>query len=118
MNYKIDIESTDGIVLLRPKDEDLGPEQAEALKEVVRTVSGRKPRLVVINFSLVEYMSSVFLSALVEIYKDLHAAGIKFAFAELNHKNLEIIKTTKLDSVFPPFSSVHDACASIRGDKC
>lgn len=118
MSAAIDVDLMDGLALLRPRDRDLGPQEAEALEGAVRSLAPGRLRLVVVNFALVEYMSSVFLSVLVEIYKELAARGVRFALAELNRKNLEIIRTTKLDSVFTVFASVHDACASLRGDTC
>lgn len=117
MRSSIDIERIDDVVMLRPSDEDLGPEQAEALKEAVRSLAGTLPKAVIVNFSLVEYLSSIFLSALVEILKELHGKKVRLGLAELNRKNLEIIMTTKLDRVLPIFSSVQDAIAALAGKR-
>ena len=115
MDHSIDVEFQGEIALVRPKRQDLGPDEADILKECIRSIEPKKPKAIVINFSLVEYMSSVFLSALMELYKELEDTHIGFGLAEMNRKNLEIVKTTRLDSVFPIFSSVHDACASLKG---
>jgi len=114
MSQRIDVEVRDGIALLRPKDDDLGPDQAEELRAVVKSLENKAPKAIILNFSLVEYMSSIFLSAIVEIFKDLHEKGRKFALSELNHKNLEIIRTTKLDTVIPVYENVHDALAAMH----
>lgn len=114
MSRMVDVELIDGLALLRPNDDDLGPEQAEALRSAVKELGPEMPKAIIINFSLVEYISSIFLSALVELFKEFSAKGIKFGLAELNRNNLEVIKTTKLHTVFPVFSSVQDACAAFK----
>lgn len=115
MRVKIDIEKAGGIVLMRIDAKDLGPEQGEELKRAVRQVVAKGPvSAVVVNFSFVEYMSSVFLSVLIELLKELDAQGVTLGLAELNHKNLDIIRTTKLDSVLRIFSGVAEAVESLR----
>jgi len=115
MDHTIDIEFKGAVALVRVKKSDLGPDEAEKVKEAVRAIESKGPKAVVINFSLVEYMSSVFLSALMELYKELENKHIGFGLAELNRKNLEIIKATRLDSVFSLYASVHDACLALQG---
>ena len=114
MSKFIDVEENDLVLLLRLKDEDLGPEQAEDFKEIVKNRTAKNIKGVVVNFSLVNYMSSIFLSALIEVLKDLKNRKIKFALAELNEKILEVLKATRLDEVFSIFGSSYEAYSSFK----
>jgi anti-anti-sigma factor len=109
MNKLIDVETKDSILFLRPKDRELGMQHAEAVKRTTREWLEKGIKGVVINFSLTEYMSSIFLSAIIELLKDLGEKKIKLALAELSPKIVEVLKATKLDSVFLIFDGSYEA---------
>lgn len=105
----IDIESKDSVLLLRPRDKELGIQHAEAVKKITREWLEKDVKGVVINFSLVEYMSSIFLSALIELLKELSGRKIKMGLAELSPKILEVLRATRLDNIFLIFDGSYDA---------
>ncbi|MCM8760639.1 MAG: STAS domain-containing protein [Candidatus Omnitrophica bacterium] len=109
MGRKIDIETKESILFLKPRGPELGPEEAEKLKTLIKDNISRGITAVVLNFSTIEYMSSIFLSALMEISKDLGAAGVNLGLAQLGQKILEILKVTKLDTIFNIFDDSYQA---------
>ena len=111
--HAIDIEEKEGILFLRMRDHEVGPEQAESLNAVVAQKAGPGVHAVVINFSAVDYLSSLFLSALIEISKELRAKKVKFGLAHLCDKMLELLKVTKLDTVFTIFGDSYQAYTAL-----
>jgi anti-anti-sigma factor len=109
MAYNINIEIKESLLFLRPRDRELGPEQAEKLKALIKAKAGPGTAAVIINFSAVEYMSSVFLSALMEISKELKSKSMPLGLAQLGTKVLEILKVTKLDTIFKIFDDSYQA---------
>lgn len=105
----IDIESKDSVLLLRPRDKELGIQHAEAVKKIAAEWMEKNIKGVIINFSLVEYMSSIFLSALIELLKQFSQRNIKMGLSELSPKILEVLKATKLDNVFLIFNGSYEA---------
>ena len=105
----IDIESKDSVLLLRPRDKELGIQHAEAVKKIAGEWLEKDIKGVVINFSLVEYMSSIFLSALIELLKEFGERKIKMGLCELSPKILEVLRATRLDNVFLIFDGSYEA---------
>jgi len=115
MNNLIDVEEKDSIVLLRMKDKELGAEHAEELSKITAARDNKNTKGVIINFSVVYYMPSIFLSVLIEIMKKLKSKKIKLALAELNPKILEILHVTKLDTTFNIYNSSLEAYNALGG---
>lgn len=107
--YNIDIEVKGSVLFLRPRESELGPEQAENLKSLIREKSASGITAAVVNFSAVDYISSIFLSALIEISKELRSRSLRLGLAQVNQKMLELLKVTKLDTVFNIFNDSYQA---------
>jgi anti-anti-sigma factor len=113
--YNIDIEAKESVLFLRPRDSELGPEQAEKLKSLIRERSASGISAIIVNFSSVDYISSVFLSALIEISKELKARNLRLGLAQVNTMMLGLLKVTKLDTIFSIFDDSYQAFIALSG---
>lgn len=110
----LDIEVKDRLLLIRTKNEELGPNEAEELRLAVSEWIDKDIKGAVVSLALAEYMSSIFLSALIEIMKEFKAKKMELALAELSAKNIEILRVTKLENVFRIFDSSYEACQAMK----
>jgi anti-sigma B factor antagonist len=88
-------------------DLHVSPEVAEAL----RTMTAKKPKVVVIDLTKVTYFDSSGLAVLIEGMQNIQEYGGKFAIVGLQENVRPIFEIARLDQVFQIFSTVDEALA-------
>ena len=89
-------------------DLHVSPEVAESL----RTMTAKKPKVVVIDLTKVTYLDSSGLAALIEGMQNVQEYGGKFAVACVQESVQHIFDIARLDQVFQIFPDVDSALAA------
>ena len=89
-------------------DLHVSPEVAEAL----RTMTAKKPKVVVIDLAKVTYLDSSGLAVLIEGMQKVQEYGGKFAVAGVQESVQHILEIARLDQVFQIFPDVDSALAA------
>jgi len=110
----IQADLKDKILVIRPKKEEVGLDEAEELKTIAGEWKEKKIRSAIIDFSGISYMSSPFLGAMIEVLKSFREKGIRFALAGLNSQVLGILRSTNLDRVIQIFNTLPEACEAMK----
>ena len=69
-------------------------------KEVYAAIDASTEERVVMDFSMVEFMSSSMLGKLVKIHKKCHGFKVKLKLCSVSKDILEVFKITRLDKLF------------------
>ena len=89
-------------------DLHVSPEVAELL----RTMTEKKPKMVVVDLTKVTYLDSSGLAALIEGMQNVQEYGGKFAVAGAQESVQHIFDIARLDQVFQIFPDVESALAT------
>jgi anti-anti-sigma factor len=87
-----------------------GPE-CEALEEQFNKLVGLKPSLIVLDMNGLEYISSMGLSALIRLHRNMKETGGKVRMAAVPPVVLTLLQAAKLDNLIPIFMSTDQALA-------
>jgi anti-sigma B factor antagonist len=101
-------EEYDGAVVVRVKGKRIDASQAPALKESVTNRIEGKPRKIVLDLSLVEFIDSIGLGVLVACFKRAGGRG-RLAIVGAHGAVARLFKLTRMDQVFPLYSSLAEA---------
>ena len=106
----------DGIIILAPSgriDQDTSAAFQAALSG---EIAGAAPASVVVDFTAIEYISSVGLRALMIGAKESKASGGKLAVAALRPVVQEVFQISRFDKVIKTFDMVEDATTWMQED--
>ena len=88
-------------------DLHVSPEVAESL----RTITAKKPKVLVVDLTKVTYLDSSGLAVLIEGMQNVQEYGGKFALAHVQESVHHIFEIARLDQVFQIFPDVDSALA-------
>ena len=91
-------------------DLHVSPEVAESL----RTMTAKRPKLLVVDLTKVTYLDSSGLAVLIESMQKVQEYGGKFALAGVQETVQHILEIARLDQVFQIFPDVDSALAATR----
>src|SRR6266480_6830776 len=89
-------------------DLHVSPEVAESL----RTMTAKKPKVVVVDLTKVTYFDSSGLAVLIEGMQNVQEYGGKFAVAGVQESVTHILEIARLDQVFQIFPDVESALSA------
>ena len=110
-NRRIDIESIEGVTVARLLEKKILDEaNIEALgQEMFAMVDKDGHNKIILDFSIVEYLSSAALGKLITMQKKVAAAGGKVTLCNIQRDILDVFKITKLDRVLTLCTDLDDA---------
>jgi anti-sigma B factor antagonist len=101
-------EERDGVVVVRVRGKRLDASQAPAFKDsVTKSIEG-KPRKIVLDLTLVEFIDSIGLGVLVACFKRAGGQG-KLVVVGAQGAVARLFKLTRMDRVFPIYKSLDEA---------
>jgi anti-anti-sigma factor len=113
-----ELNGTDGEILVVRVPPSLSHETAEPVRACVeRRLPNRERCAVVLDMSEVVLISSVGVTALLQIEELASAAGGAFRLAGLSERGRSFLAMLKLDERFPSDASVGDAIARLTADR-
>jgi anti-sigma B factor antagonist len=83
---------------------------------VLQPIKSVKLPSVVFDLSKLKFVGSVFLSLMLRCYKLVKSRGGEFVLCGANGMATELMRITKLDSLWPIYDSREDALMSLEGD--
>ncbi|PYL52908.1 MAG: anti-anti-sigma factor [Verrucomicrobia bacterium] len=89
-------------------DLHVSPEVAESL----RTITAKKPKVLVVDLTKVTYLDSSGLAVLIEGMQNVQEYGGQFAVAGVQESDQHIFEIARLDQVFQIFPDVDSALAA------
>jgi anti-sigma B factor antagonist len=112
MSLEINEREREGITILELAGRiTVGPE-ASALREKCAELGAAGKRNLALELSNIDFIDSTGLGALVKSATDLRKTGGNIKLVNLNRRNIELLVTTKLDTVFETFADEQDAVSS------
>ena len=106
-------EEHNDTVVVRVKGKRIDASQAPAFREGVTKRLEGKPRKIVLDLTLVEFMDSIGLGVLVTCFKRAGGRG-HLAIVGAHGAVAQLLKLTRMDRVFPLFKSVDEAVSSMK----
>ncbi len=108
---RIDLEEIDGVTVARLLEKKILDEaNIESLGlELFALVDKDGRRNIILDFSLVEYLSSAALGKLITMHKKVSTAGGKLTLCNIQKDILDVFKITKLDRVLTLCTDLDDA---------
>jgi anti-sigma B factor antagonist len=94
----------------------MGPEASE-FREAVMPLAGSPESRIILNMVEVAYIDSTGLGALVYLAGTARKAKSRIRLLSMNARNLELLITTKLETIFEHFSEEQDAVNSFFPDR-
>jgi anti-sigma B factor antagonist len=108
---KIDIEEVNGVTVARFLEKKILDEaNIDALgKEMFALVDEDGRRQIILDFSLVEYLSSAALGKLITMHKKVGTASGKLAMCNIQKEIMDVFKITQLNKVLTLCKDLDDA---------
>ena len=115
MSNKVRTETRGDTTILHVDERLVLGESDTALMSAVRAVlESEKAPKTVIDLSNTQYVDSAGIGSLVQAYTSITSAGGMLALAGPSKRISDLLKITKLDSVFPIYGSVDEAIAGLQ----
>lgn len=114
MELKITTRNVEGVTILDLAGRLVLGEPTSALREHLKTLLNDGQKNVVLNLSAVNYMDSSGLGSLVAGFSTVSAQGGKLKLTNLDGKVHDILRVTKLLTVFEAFPDERAAIASFK----
>lgn len=110
---RVDIEDIDGVTVARLLEKKILDEaNIDALGQELFALVDKDGRTqIILDFSLVEYLSSAALGKLITMHKKVSTAGGKVVLCNIQKDILDVFKITKLDKVLTLCAKLDDALA-------
>lgn len=112
---KIDIEEVNGVTVARFLEKKILDEaNIDALgRELFALVDEDGRKKIVLDFSLVEYLSSAALGKLITLHKKVTTARGKLALCNIQRDIMDVFKITQLNKVLTLCSDLDDALGKV-----
>lgn len=112
MSLEIEQREREGLVVLDLKGRITMGEESNLFRQTVTTIVSAGPPNMIINMRDVDYIDSTGLGAVVMCSTAIRKAGGVAKLLNLNRRNLELLVTTKLATIFEFFTDEQDAVNS------
>lgn len=91
------------------------PEIAHETAELLELINSSQPTNLVIDLSHSDYLGTVMLSAVLRLWKRIAQRGGNLVLCNVSQKVAQILRLTKLDSIWPIYGSRDQAFHAIGG---
>ena len=112
MSLDIEQREREGIAILDLKGRITMGDEVSSFRKTVQSLAGAGAQKVIINMQDVDYIDSTGLGAIVMCSTTLRKTGGVAKLLNLNRRNIELLVTTKLATIFEIFLSEQDAVNS------
>jgi anti-sigma B factor antagonist len=118
VHERLEIGESHGVTVVRVRDGDLLDETAieDLGQELFQLIESEDRRHLVLDFSLVEFLTSAVLGKLITLHKKVAARGGRMKLCRICPNIREVLAITKLDGVFEIEDNVADAVAALGRD--
>lgn len=106
----------DGVLVLSPREARIDMSNAEAFKDALLDAVGAASKVMIVDLSSVEYISSAGLRSLMIAFKASKAGQKTMGIAGLQPLTREIFVITRFNTVFTLFDGVRDAVVGLAPD--
>ena len=113
MQLQMRTRALDGVTVLDCSGRIVFGEESATLRDKVKSLLAQSPKLV-LNLAEVSHIDSGGLGTLVSLYTTARKAGGALKLARLTHRGGELLKLTKLVTVFELFENEQSAVQSFR----
>jgi len=112
MSLDIEKREREGIAILDLKGRITMGDEVSAFRETVKSLTGAGSQKLILNLQHVDYIDSTGLGAIVMCSTAFQNAGGVAKLLNLNRRNVELLITTKLATIFEIFNNEQDAVNS------
>jgi anti-anti-sigma factor len=106
--FQVDITSIPGGYIVKPSGRAGGPE-SEHLEAELSNLFKLRPQMIVLDFSGLEYLSSMGVSALIRLHHGMKEIGGKVRMAAVPTPIMSLLQSARLDHLIPAFGTVEAA---------
>lgn len=106
--FKVDIKSIPGGYVVKASGRAGGPE-AEHLESELANLHALRPQMIVLEFSGLEYLSSMGVSALIRLQRGMKETGGKVRMAAVPAPIMSLFQAARLDTLIPAFHTLEEA---------
>lgn len=117
MGLEINTRDREGITIADLKGRIVMGPEASHFREKIIPLAGDREARVLLNMAQVEYIDSTGLGALVYCASSARKSEGKIKLLDMNARNLELLITTKLETMFETFNDEQDAINSFFPDR-
>lgn len=114
MNLKITERKVDGVTVLDLSGRLVLGEETSALRETLKTLANNGHKKILLNMADVHYIDSSGLGALVAGYSTVSAQQGQLKLLNLNGKVHDLLRVTRLLTVFETFDDERKALSSFQ----
>ena len=112
MSLAIEKRDREGIAILDLKGRITMGDEVTSFRQTVKDLAGAGTQKLILNLQEVDYIDSTGLGAVVMCSSAFRNAGGVTKLLNLNRRNVELLVTTKLATIFEIFNSEQDAVNS------
>ncbi len=102
---------------------DLGPEYANVdeaslggvVQQLVEVAKHASPPLIVLDMAQVETIDSFFIQFLIRVWKLVKKRGGQLVLASLNEQGLDVLRRSKIDSLWQRYATRDEAIEALQG---
>jgi anti-anti-sigma factor len=93
------------------------PEIAHETNELLELINkpGHEPTNIVIDLARGDYLGTAMLGAVVKLWKRVSQRGGRLALCNVSDNVMQVLRSTKLNAIWPIYSTRDQALAAIRG---
>ena len=113
----IEQREREGVLILDMKGRITMGEEATIFRETIHALASTGSPKVVLNLEGVDYIDSTGLGAIVMCSTAIRKAGGSAKLLNMNRRNIELLVTTKLATIFEVFNDEQDAVNSFFPDR-
>jgi anti-sigma B factor antagonist len=113
MSLKIEIKTTDGVIVVHCSGRIVFGDEATSLRNELKKALGTSKKIV-LNLADVSYIDSGGLGTLVGVYSSARAAGADIKLTGLGQRVRDVLQITKLVTVFEVYDTEQKALAAFR----
>jgi len=118
MNYLpmvFDTEIQDHVLIVSPRLDADSPTEDEAEKRrLLGQIEHARVKHVVFDFEKIELLDSALLQVMARIWKRIRAGGGQMAVYNVSDLDVEILRVTKLDTIWPICDSRQEALDEVK----
>ncbi|MBI1374715.1 MAG: STAS domain-containing protein [Phycisphaera sp.] len=113
----LSVDKVNGVVCISFVQPNLvdGVQIAQIGQELTAIVQGEESPRVLLNFKMVEHLSSAAMSVLIRVHKAVLEGGGQMRLANVNANIAELLRITNLDQIFKVDDSAREALENLGG---
>jgi anti-anti-sigma factor len=111
-----ELTSVEDVLVIAPKRDITGFDEgfSQAESTILSELSANQPKKVVVDFSAVEYFSSLGISLLVRIHKRVAEGGGRTAICGLSKLTADIVALSRMDVLMNVYADCSEARAGLK----